>query len=311
MKYLMHSKIFVVIVAFFIDRAIGDPEFRFHPIRFIGKLIYHLEKILNRGSLKILKGCVLLFLTAGIVYTVFSFFESFANGYLFFIIETIFLYFGFSSKELVKRGMKIDQLLNEDKLEDARFELSMIVGRDTKDLSKDQIRMAVVETVSENFSDGFIAPLFYYLLGGLKLIYLYKAVNTLDSMVGYKNERYKEFGLFSAKFDDILNFIPARLSVIIFFIATFDVNVLKYAIKYGKNHTSPNAGYPEAAIAGALRCRLGGPNYYNGALVDKPWIGEINREIESADLLELFKIVNWASYLFIFIVTIILFCFKW
>ncbi|MCX8085131.1 MAG: adenosylcobinamide-phosphate synthase CbiB [Calditerrivibrio sp.] len=292
-------------IAFFIDRFIGDPEFRYHPIRGIGLLAFTLEKTMNKGGCKKLKGFLFnIILTVG-VYLFFLLldFTLISYSHLYHVYHIVMLYFGISSYELIKRVKRIDILLKSD-IEKARRELSMIVGRDTKTLEEQGIRRAMLETLSENLSDGFVAPVFYYLLGGLPLLYFYKTVNTLDSMVGYKSERYREFGYFSAKLDDLLNFIPARLTALLFFLATLDLDVLKYIKKYGRNHTSPNSGYPEAALAGVLKCSFGGPNYYNGKLVEKPYIGENNRKLTPQDTAKSLKTVSIASYIF-FVITII------
>lgn len=298
-------KIFYLISAFIIDRILGDPEFRFHPIRFIGYSAYFFEKFLNKGRLKKLKGFIFAILLITIFWGIFFQIDKLFSKFplIYGIYHITFLYFGISSYELSKRVLKIEKLLEEN-IELAKKELSMIVGRDTAPLDKQGIRRAMLETLSENLSDGFVAPLFYYLLGGLPLMYAYKTANTLDSMVGYKNEKFREFGYFSAKIDDLLNYFPARLTAILIFISTIDFEVLKYTIKYGRNHSSPNSGYPEAALAGALKCKFGGPNYYGGILVDKPYIGENDRELTPFDVKKSTKIIRNTSYISLFLAII-------
>jgi adenosylcobinamide-phosphate synthase len=153
------------------------------------------------------------------------------------------------------------------------------VGRDTTQLSPQQIRIAVLETMSENLSDGVIAPLFYYVLAGLPGMMTYKMINTMDSMLGYRNHRYEQFGKVAARLDDIANFLPARLTALLMVLVTGCWQGLVFTLKYGHQHKSPNAGYPEAALAGILNCRFGGPNLYQGVLVDKPYIGKQERPI--------------------------------
>jgi adenosylcobinamide-phosphate synthase len=169
-------------------------------------------------------------------------------------------------------------------VEAARNQLARIVGRDTSKLSADKIRRAVLETLSENLSDGVIAPLFYYAIGGIPLMLTYKMVNTLDSMIGFKTDRFAQFGWSSAKLDDLLNFIPARLTALFMSLCTLSLRGLKFIFIFGKKHSSPNAGYPEAALAGILNCRLGGPSTYQGILIDKPYLGINKRMITSRDI---------------------------
>jgi adenosylcobinamide-phosphate synthase len=158
-------------------------------------------------------------------------------------------------------------------------EEKLVVGRDTSQLTPKQIRTAVLETMSENLSDGVIAPLFYYAIGGVPLMFTYKMINTLDSMIGYKSERYKQFGHFAARLDDVANFIPARITALLMALTSVSLRSLLFIIKYGHKHASPNAGYPEAALAGIFNCRFGGPNVYHGKIVHKPFIGDNDIEI--------------------------------
>jgi adenosylcobinamide-phosphate synthase len=188
----------------------------------------------------------------------------------------------FATNDLIKSCKAVIDALNTGNKENAREKLSMIVGRDTKQLDGKGILKATIETLSENASDGIIAPMFYFTLGGLPLAMTYKAVNTLDSMVGYKNERYRDFGWAAARLDDIANFIPARITGILIAFSSFILDSslitchlsLKTMIRDGRKHLSPNSGIPEAAMAGALGVRLGGPSTYGGILVEKPYIGE-------------------------------------
>jgi adenosylcobinamide-phosphate synthase len=173
--------------------------------------------------------------------------------------------------------------LEKNGLEAGREQLSYIVGRETRTLNEQQIRTAVLETLAENLSDGVIAPLFFYALGGVPAMLAYKMANTLDSMIGYKSEKYRNFGWFAARFDDIINFIPARITALLMVVLSFSWRGLAYIFRYGNQHSSPNAGYPEAALAGILNCRFGGPNVYHGTLVEKPYIGKNDREITDRD----------------------------
>jgi cobalamin biosynthesis protein CobD len=165
-----------------------------------------------------------------------------------------------------------------------RQQLSRIVGRDTAQLEPQQIRKAALETLAENLSDGVIAPLFWFALLGAPGMLTYKMINTLDSMIGYKNERYLHFGKFAARLDDVANYLPARLTVLIMLLVKGKISDISFILKFGKCHSSPNSGYPEAALASILNCRFGGPNSYFGKIVDKTFIGTNEREISSDDM---------------------------
>jgi adenosylcobinamide-phosphate synthase len=169
-------------------------------------------------------------------------------------------------------------------LEDGRRQVSRIVGRDTSNLSGQEVRTAALETLAENMSDGVIAPLFWYMLLGIPGMLTYKMINTLDSMIGYRNERFIMFGRLAAYIDDFANYIPARLTTILMILVSGKWSLFPFVFKYGKNHLSPNSGYPEAALAGILNCRFGGPHDYFGETVDKPYIGTNDRILTTADL---------------------------
>jgi adenosylcobinamide-phosphate synthase len=169
-------------------------------------------------------------------------------------------------------------------LEEGRAQVARIVGRDTSELSAQEVRTAALETLAENLSDGVIAPLFWYMLGGVPGMLAYKMVNTLDSMIGYKTERYKDFGCWAAHIDDVANYLPARLTAMLMVLAAGRPLLMHFVWKNGRNHASPNSGYPEAALAGILNCRFGGPHYYFGQLFDKPYIGEYDRLLTTDDM---------------------------
>ena len=169
-------------------------------------------------------------------------------------------------------------------LEEGRQQVARIVGRDTSELSAQEVRTAALETLAENLSDGVIAPLFWFAILGTPGMLAYKMVNTLDSMIGYKTERYKDFGCWAAHIDDIANYIPARLTALLMVLGNGHLGLLRFVWKNGRNHASPNSGYPEAALAGILDCRFGGPHYYFGQLFDKPYIGENDRSLTTADM---------------------------
>lgn len=272
------------ILGFLLDLIIGDPQNPIHPIRIIGSLCKATEKFFRKVLKKSLKIAGLLtWITVVLIVFLFNYFllkGAYAiNNVLGVTLSAIMIYFCISTKALKVEGLKVVKYVIQNDIEGARKQLSYIVGRDTKNLDKEAILKAVVETVAENMSDGVIAPLFYVGIGGAPLAFLYKAVNTMDSMFGYKNDKYIEFGYFPAKLDDVFNYIPARLSGYFIFIASFALgldykNSFKIYKRDKNNHSSPNSAHPEAAVAGALNVQLGGANYYFGKLVEKPTIGD-------------------------------------
>ena len=277
------------ILGFLLDLIIGDPQNPIHPIRIIGSLCKATEKFFRKVLKKSLKIAGLLtWITVVLIVFLFNYFllkGAYAiNNVLGVILSSIMIYFCISTKALKVEGLKVVKYVIQDDIEGARKQLSYIVGRDTKNLDKEAILKAVVETVAENMSDGVIAPLFYVGIGGAPLAFLYKAVNTMDSMFGYKNEKYIEFGYFPAKLDDVFNYIPARLSGYFIFMASFSLgldykNSFKIYKRDKNNHSSPNSAHPEAAVAGALNIQLGGANYYFGKLVEKPTIGDCKEKV--------------------------------
>ncbi len=286
----------ILILAFLLDLAIGDPRWLPHPVRIMGKSISGMESFL-RGRFgngrEIAAGIVLV---ASIVVPVFvitalaqRMLSSFSSGVLAALGMAVLVYLTATTlalRELITAARRVIAAAETGALEDARRKLSMIVGRDTDRLSEDGVLRATIETLAENLSDGFIAPVFYLVIGGLPLAMAYKAINTLDSMVGYKNERYIDFGWAAARLDDIANYVPARISGLCLVLAAPFVSLfwnsgrpfavahasLRIMLRDGGNHASPNSGVPEAAMAGALGVALGGPSAYGGMLVEKPII---------------------------------------
>lgn len=272
-------------IAYVMDLILGDPHWFPHPVRFIGKLIESLEKLLYRFSCKKLTGGILAILTIGITFLV-SYYIAKLSIYL----EIFFLYTTLATKSLADEGFRVCEILVEGDMEKAKKELSYLVSRDTGNMDVTQITRSVLETISENTVDGVIAPMFFAFLGSffsvegvslaLPFAMGYKAINTLDSMVGYKNERYMDFGMISAKIDDVANFIPARIAggfiiPIGAFILRMDYKrAWKVFFRDRLNHSSPNSGNSEAAFAGALGVQFGGKTSYFGKVYDKPTIGD-------------------------------------
>ena len=274
--------IFPLLTAWLLDLALGDPRWLPHPIRLFGWLIGTGEKFLNKGRFRFFKGALLtLGLVAGVFLALYLLMDFLYNlsPLAYYLVASILLFYALANKSLIEEGKAVFDALKNGGLEAGRKRLSWIVGRETKNLSEQQVRTAVFETMSENLSDGVIAPLFYFALLGIPGALAYKMINTLDSMIGYKNERYQQFGKFAARLDDVANFIPARLTAFLMVLVSGRFQVSKTILAYGPQHASPNAGYPEAALAGILHCRFGGPNYYHGQLMVKPYIGELDRKL--------------------------------
>lgn len=285
-----------ILLAFLLDIILGDPRRPTHPVVLIGRFISFLENCL-RTVFKTSKGLKAagIILWVIVVFTVYfaTFFiiktASNFNWFLGQIINIWLLYTAFALKNLSEEAFKIFEELKKNNIESARKRLSFIVGRDTVNLDSREICRAVVETVAENTMDGIISPLFYAFIGGAPLTLAYKAINTLDSMVGYKNERYKDLGWFSAKMDDIANFIPARIGGLLMLLASSFMRLntrggLKTLISDAKKHESPNSGIPEAITAGVLGIRLGGYNSYGGVMSFREYMGENFREIVLEDI---------------------------
>ncbi len=277
------NSLIILPLAFGLDLFLGDPRWLPHPIVWMGHAIARCESIF-RGWIKNEFRAGLLFalflicatwgIGFGVVHLALALHAGLGMG-----VEILLLYYCFSARTLEKEANLVGKALKTGGIVAGRKQVAMIVGREVNTLNETGVVSAAVETVAENFVDGFLSPLFFYFLGGVPLALAYKMVNTLDSMVGYKNQRYLFFGRAAARIDDVANYIPARLSVVIIFLAAFLLSrhrgkrAFVTAVKEGKRHKSPNAGYPEAAFAGALAVKLGGPNYYHGTLVEKPFIG--------------------------------------
>lgn len=275
-----------LIVGYLLDLVFGDPYHWPHPVKLFGHLINQGEKWLNKGKNKILKGAITTILLVTLVWTTLALLFQYIEHlpYFYYPTATILVFWGLAHRNLIDEAIKVDKALTKQGIESARRQLSFIVGRDTSQLTPTQIRTAVLETLSENLSDGVIAPILYYLIGGIPLMFAYKMINTLDSMIGYKNSRYIQFGKFAARLDDVVNYIPARITALLMIVVTMSARGLKFVVKYGHQHASPNSGYPESALAGILNCRFGGPNIYQGQITEKPFIGQNTRAVTQEDL---------------------------
>ena len=286
--------IIAFLIGYILDLIVGDPMNFPHPIRLIGTLIGKLDKALNKRRARMLEGvllCVIVVLTTAFATTLVIVVSYKIHVALGIAVEAILTCYILAARSLQVESMKVYHKLKSGTLEEARYAVSMIVGRDTDVLDQEGVTKAAVETVAENTSDGVIAPMLYTALGGPILGFIYKAVNTMDSMVGYHNEKYEYFGKAAARLDDIFNYIPSRLSAVFMILASY-ICGKDYSgrdavriYKRDRNVTkSPNAGQTESVCAGALGIRLAGNAYYFGKLVEKPYIGDEGRSIEAEDI---------------------------
>ena len=274
-----------LLIGWVLDLLIGDPTWLPHPVVGFGKMISWGEHRLNQGLHRMLKGALL---AIGLILLIF--FVAWCLRYLLLslhdaaviIFDAVIIFYCLAGTTLIREVRAVFHALDRS-LEEGRQQVARIVGRDTSELSAQEVRTAALETLAENLSDGVIAPLFWFALLGTPGMLAYKMVNTLDSMIGYKTERYKAFGCWAAHIDDVANYIPARLTALLM---------------------SPNSGYPEAALAGILDCRFGGPHYYFGQLFDKPYIGENERLLTTDDMTKAVRVNRVAEILMILIVSV-------
>lgn len=268
------------------DKLFGDPRWLPHPVVAMGKIIAWGEKRLNKGNKRMMKGAlfsIILILSSYLIIFFIIKGLNYVNPYLSVAFSSVVVFFCLAGKTLIDEVRNVFVAVDSS-VEEGRKQVARIVGRDTSALSPQQIRTAALETLSENLSDGVIAPLFWFILLGVPGMFAYKMINTLDSMIGYKSDRYKHFGCWAARIDDVANYIPARLTSLLMIVVSGKISLLSFVRKFGSQHASPNSGYPEAALAGILNCRFGGSNVYFGQRVEKPYIGYNDKELTSADL---------------------------
>ena len=310
-----YTLLIALLAGWLLDLVLGDPSWLPHPVVGFGKLISWGEHRLNKGSHRKLKGGIL---AIGLVLLVFfiTFFvfrlldkSQISNLKPQIFLSSLVVFFCLAGTTLVREVRAVFLALDRS-LDEGRRQVARIVGRDTSELSAQEVRTAALETLAENLSDGVIAPLFWLLLLGPAGMLTYKMVNTLDSMVGYRTERFRDFGCVAARMDDVFNYIPARLTALLMIIPHAIVNcqmsIFNFVRKNGRNHASPNSGYPEAALAGILDCRFGGPHYYFGQLFDKPYIGTNPRPLNTADMKKAVRVNRTAELLMIILTAIIL-----
>ena len=305
-----------LVIGFMLDAAIGDPYSFPHPVRLIGRLISALEGFVRKRFRSLRRGGVFLAVTVCTVSAAVPAAVLFCcyrlNIILGIAAESVLCCYLTAARCLCSESMKVYRAVRENDTEKARKAVSMIVGRDTDVLDRDGIIRAAVETVAENTSDGVTAPLFYMGIGGAVLGALYKAVNTMDSMIGYRNEKYAELGRAAAKMDDVLNYIPSRITAVLMAASAAlsgldGRNALRIWKRDRRKHASPNSAQTEAACAGALHVRLAGDAQYFGELHRKPYIGDDDREIEAADIPRANRLM-YGSSVFMLIAAAVLRC---
>jgi len=295
-----------LLIGWLLDLLLGDPAWLPHPVVGFGKMISWGEHRLNQGLNRMLKGALLAIVLILLVSFVAWFLRHLllsSDNWFVIIFDAFIVFYCLAGTTLIREVRAVFHALDRS-LEEGRQQVARIVGRDTSELSAQEVRTAALETLAENLSDGVIAPLFWFALLGTPGMLAYKMVNTLDSMIGYKTERYKDFGCWAAHIDDVANYIPARLTALLMIVASGKLHLLSFVWKNGRRHASPNSGYPEAALAGILNCRFGGPHYYFGQLFDKPYIGEHERPLTTDDMKKAVRVNRMAEILMIIIVSI-------
>ena len=294
-----------------LDRLLGDPAWLPHPIVLYGHAIAKGEHILNNHSHRVAKGAfmsIFLILLAYVSTAFLLWLAVIIHPWLAFGVKTILIFYCLAGTTLIKEVREVFIAVDQS-LEKGRLQVARIVGRDTSELSAQEVRKAALETLAENLSDGVIAPLFWFALLGVPGMMAYKMVNTLDSMIGYHTERYQQFGRIAAKIDDVANYLPARITALFMVLVSGRPHLLGFVRKYGPQHASPNSGYPEAALAGILNCRFGGSHYYFGQYFYKPYIGYNERALTTDDMLTAVTInrrTETATIILVLLVTVIL-----
>jgi adenosylcobinamide-phosphate synthase len=291
-----------LLIGWLLDLIFGDPVRLPHPIVWFGRMIAFGEKHLNRGTHRQLKGAVMAVSLIVGVFTITCLIHSYLSvlsSQFSLIFDVLIVFYCLAGTTLIREVRQVFLALDRS-LDEGRAQVARIVGRDTSELSAQEVRTAALETLAENLSDGVIAPLFWLMLLGTPGMLAYKMVNTLDSMIGYHTERYLQFGCWAARIDDVANYIPARLTALLMVI--WCPKCLGFVRKYGCCHASPNSGYPEAALASILNCRFGGPHKYFGEVFDKPYIGDNDRELTTADMKTAVRVNRTAEIIMVVIV---------
>lgn len=289
-----------LVIGWGLDLLFGDPVALPHPVVWFGRMIGFCERKFNKGPRRRLKGAFTAIGMILMAYALTWLLLYALSGYMWIsvAVQSILIFYCLAATTLVKEVRMVFKAVDRS-LDEGRRQVGRIVGRDTAALSAQEIRTAALETLAENLSDGVVAPLFWYALLGVPGMVAYKMVNTLDSMIGYKNERYGEFGFFAAKIDDIANCIPARLTALLMIVVSGRLILFSFVRRYGPEHVSPNSGWPEAALAGILDCRFGGTHDYFGRSVYKPYIGDHARDFGYTDVVRAIAVNRKAEVLMI------------
>lgn len=295
------------LIGWLLDRLFGDPERLPHPVVLFGKMIAKGERMLNLGKWRVLKGALLAVMLISVV--VFATWTMIVvadkvNIYLGMAMRAILVFYCLAGTTLIREVRQVFYAIDSS-LDEGRQQVARIVGRDTSELTDEEVRKAALETLAENLNDGVIAPLFWFAIGGVPAMMGYKMVNTLDSMIAYHSPRYLKFGKAAARIDDIANYIPARLTALLMLIAARRLNLVSFVMKYGPYHASPNSGWPEAALAGILGCRFGGPHKYFGETFDKPYIGNQDKPLTREDMEKAVRINRTAETLGVIIILLL------
>lgn len=297
-----------LVAGYVLDLLLGDPRRLPHPVVLFGNLIGWIERKWNKGRCRFLKGGVV-----AVVYPLgvlaagwgVAWCAQAVGVWCSVLVATVFVFYGLANRSLIQEGGEVIRALREQGLEAGRKRLSWIVGRDTSELTPKEIYTAVLETMAENLSDGVVAPLFYYAIGGFPAMMAYKMVNTLDSMIGYRDERFRQFGCCAARLDDALNYFPARLTALFMAVVAYRRGLFRFILRNCYMHASPNSGFPESAMAGILDCRFGGAHVYHGLLVEKPYIGDNDREVGYADYLKAVQVNQRVTLLAVILIAAI------
>ena len=296
-----------LLLGWLLDLVLGDPAWLPHPVVGFGKMIAFGEHHLNNGRNRKVKGALMAIIYIIGVFVVAWFLRNMLSSHLSplatHLFDTVVIFYCLAGTTLIREVRQVFLAVDRS-LDEGRKQVARIVGRDTSELSAQEVRTAALETLAENLSDGVIAPLFWFAILGVPGMLAYKMVNTLDSMIGYKTDRYRDFGCWAAHIDDIANYIPARLTALLMMVAAGKPHLTVFVWRNGRNHASPNSGYPEAALAGILNCRFGGPHYYFGQLFDKPFIGTNDRPLTTADMKTAVLINRTAEVLMVVLVAV-------
>lgn len=313
--FTKYSYFCIPCLAFILDSIVGDPKSKFHPVALIGRIISFYEAVFyketDNDTKKLWYGGItvgFILLTIYIIVSLLLWMAALVNEWVYYVLEILILYITIAPRSLGSAGFEIIQLLKQGDIKEARTRVSWIVGRDTDHLDESEITRATVETISENTIDGIIAPLFFFIIAGPMGAMMYRTVNTMDSMMGYKNDKYLFFGRVAARLDDILNWIPARLTFVLFvitaFILRFDSSAAwRMGMRDAKKHPSPNGGYAEAPVAGALHIRLGGFNQYFGQMTFREYMGDPIEEMNRHHITRTIYMMYGATILMVILTT--------